>query len=66
MQAEIEALNAQIAGLKANPVTVTDEAALSDLKADVYKRQALRALHRRLCGWRESPWKRPPTIRRAE
>jgi type IV secretion system protein VirB10 len=35
LQAEIEALNAQIADLKANPVTVTDEAALSDLKAQV-------------------------------
>ena len=35
MQAEIEALNAQIADLKANPVTVTDEAALADLKAQV-------------------------------
>ena len=33
--AEIEALNAQIADLKANPVTVTDEAALADLKAQV-------------------------------
>jgi type IV secretion system protein VirB10 len=28
-------LNAQIADLKANPVTVTDEAALADLKAQV-------------------------------
>jgi type IV secretion system protein VirB10 len=35
LQAEIEALNAQIADLKANPVTVTDEAALADLKAQV-------------------------------
>ncbi len=35
LQSEIEALNAQIADLKANPVTVTDEAALSDLKAQV-------------------------------
>lgn len=35
LQAEIEALNAQIAELKANPVTVTDEAALADLKAQV-------------------------------
>ncbi|WP_323034403.1 TrbI/VirB10 family protein [Pararhodobacter sp.] len=35
LKAEIEALNAQIADLKANPVTVTDEAALADLKAQV-------------------------------
>ena len=35
LQAEIEALNAQIADLKANPVTVADEAALADLKAQV-------------------------------
>jgi type IV secretion system protein VirB10 len=35
LQAEIEALNAQIADLKANPVTVTDEAALAELKAQV-------------------------------
>ena len=35
LQAEIEALNAEIADLKANPVTVTDEAALADLKAQV-------------------------------
>lgn len=35
LQAQIEALNAQIADLKANPVTVTDEAALADLKAQV-------------------------------
>ena len=35
LQAEIEALNAQIGDLKANPVTVTDEAALADLKAQV-------------------------------
>ena len=35
LMAEIEALNAQIADLKANPVTVTDEAALADLKAQV-------------------------------
>jgi type IV secretion system protein VirB10 len=35
LQAEIEALNAQIADLKANPVTVTDDAALADLKAQV-------------------------------
>lgn len=35
LQAEIEALNSQIADLKANPVTVTDEAALADLKAQV-------------------------------
>lgn len=35
LQAEIEALNAQIADLKSNPVTVTDEAALADLKAQV-------------------------------
>lgn len=35
LQAEIEALNAQIADLKANPVTVTDEASLADLKAQV-------------------------------
>lgn len=35
LQAEIEALNAQIADLKANPVTVTDEVALADLKAQV-------------------------------
>lgn len=35
LQAEVEALNAQIADLKANPVTVTDEAALADLKAQV-------------------------------
>ena len=35
LQAEIEALNAQISDLKANPVTVTDEAALADLKAQV-------------------------------
>lgn len=35
LQAEIEALNAQIADLKANPVTVTDEAELADLKAQV-------------------------------
>jgi type IV secretion system protein VirB10 len=35
LQAEIESLNAQIADLKANPVTVTDEAALADLKAQV-------------------------------
>jgi type IV secretion system protein VirB10 len=35
LQAEIEALNAQIADLKANPVTITDEAALADLKAQV-------------------------------
>ena len=35
LQAEVEALNSQIADLKANPVTVTDEAALADLKAQV-------------------------------
>lgn len=35
LQAEIEALNAQIADLRANPVTVTDETALADLKAQV-------------------------------
>ncbi|MEY3309631.1 MAG: hypothetical protein RLZZ413_3669 [Pseudomonadota bacterium] len=35
LQAEIEALNAQIADLKANPVTVADEAAMADLKAQV-------------------------------
>jgi type IV secretion system protein VirB10 len=35
LQAEIESLNAQIADLKANPVTVTDEAALADLKAQL-------------------------------
>jgi type IV secretion system protein VirB10 len=35
LQAVIEALNAQIADLTANPVTVTDEAALADLKAQV-------------------------------
>jgi len=35
LQAEIAALNSQIADLKANPVTVTDEAALADLKAQV-------------------------------
>lgn len=35
LQAEIEALNAQIADLKANPVTVTDEVAIADLKAQV-------------------------------
>jgi type IV secretion system protein VirB10 len=35
LQAEIEALNAQIGDLKANPVTATDEAALADLKAQV-------------------------------
>lgn len=35
LKAEVEALNAQIADLKANPVTVTDEAALADLKAQV-------------------------------
>lgn len=35
LNAEIEALNAQIAELKANPVTVTDEAALADLKAQL-------------------------------
>jgi type IV secretion system protein VirB10 len=35
LQAEIAALNAQIADLKANPVTVADEAALADLKAQV-------------------------------
>jgi type IV secretion system protein VirB10 len=35
LRAEIEALNAQIADLKANPETVTDEAALADLKAQV-------------------------------
>jgi type IV secretion system protein VirB10 len=35
LKAEIEALNAQIADLMANPVTVTDEAALADLKAQV-------------------------------
>ena len=35
LQAEIEALNAQIGDLKAIPVTVTDEAALADLKAQV-------------------------------
>jgi type IV secretion system protein VirB10 len=35
LHAEIEALNAQIADLKANPVTVTDEAALEDLKAQL-------------------------------
>jgi type IV secretion system protein VirB10 len=35
LQAEIEALNAQIADLKANPVTATDEPALADLKAQV-------------------------------
>ncbi|WP_149143169.1 TrbI/VirB10 family protein [Gemmobacter caeruleus] len=35
LKAEIEALNAQIADLKANPITVTDEAALADLKAQV-------------------------------
>jgi type IV secretion system protein VirB10 len=35
LQAEIEALNAQIADLKANPVTVTDEAALAELKAQI-------------------------------
>lgn len=35
LQAEIAALNAQIADLKANPVTVTDEAAMQALKAQV-------------------------------
>ena len=35
LKAEIDALNAQIADLKANPVTVTDEAALEALKAQV-------------------------------
>jgi type IV secretion system protein VirB10 len=35
LQAEIAALNAQIASLKANPVTVTDEAALEALRAQV-------------------------------
>ncbi|MBT9247702.1 TrbI/VirB10 family protein [Gemmobacter fulva] len=35
LQAKIEALNAQIADLKENPVTVTDEAALADLRAQV-------------------------------
>jgi type IV secretion system protein VirB10 len=35
LKAEIDALNAQIADLKANPVTVTDEAALADLKAQL-------------------------------
>jgi len=35
LQAEIAELNAQIADLKANPVTVTNEAALADLKAQV-------------------------------
>ncbi len=35
LKAEIEALNTQIADLKANPVTVTDEAALADLKAQL-------------------------------
>ena len=35
LQAEIEALNAQIADLKANPVTATDEVALADLKAQL-------------------------------
>lgn len=35
LQAEIAALTAQIADLKANPVTVTDDAALADLKAQV-------------------------------
>jgi len=35
LQAEVDALNAQIADLKANPVSVTDEAALQALKAQV-------------------------------
>lgn len=35
LKAEIDALNAEIADLKANPVTVTDEAALADLKAQL-------------------------------
>jgi type IV secretion system protein VirB10 len=35
LQAQIEVLNAQIADLKANPVTVPDEAALADLKAQL-------------------------------
>jgi type IV secretion system protein VirB10 len=35
LEAEIAALNAQIAELKANPVTVTDEAAMQALKAQV-------------------------------
>lgn len=35
LKAEIEALNARIADLKAHPVTVPDEAALADLKAQV-------------------------------
>ena len=35
LKAEIDALNAQIADLKANPVTVTDEAALEALKSQV-------------------------------
>lgn len=35
LEAEIAALNAQIADLKANPVTVTDEAAMQALKAQV-------------------------------
>lgn len=35
LQAEVDALNAQIADLKANPVTVTDEAALEALNAQV-------------------------------
>ncbi|MDR7127244.1 TrbI/VirB10 family protein [Pseudotabrizicola sp. 4114] len=35
LQAEIEALNAQIADLKANPVTVTDAAELDTLRAQV-------------------------------
>jgi type IV secretion system protein VirB10 len=35
LEAEIAALNAQIADLRANPVTVTDEAAMQALKAQV-------------------------------
>jgi len=35
LKAEIDALNAQIVDMKANPVTVTDEAALEALKAQV-------------------------------
>jgi len=35
LQAEVDGLNAQIADLKANPISVTDEAALQALKAQV-------------------------------
>ena len=35
LKAEIDALNAKISDLKANPVTVTDEAALADLNAKI-------------------------------